>query len=207
MSKNTWMYTLPRTIYMLYYWISGMNLMYVHDDSETLEDSFTILLTDGKHQIQRRVTVQIVPQNDEEPSVIRWDFQWSSCWSMMSPCLPESIWHINLNHVLVFFWRNNGLEVEPGQTRLISSATLFANDIDTPSTEVLYIFKSVPSEGLLQLKVGAIKYVTKRDILIIYIFWSQLYSLEKSPWETLKVMKCPLMKLTWILNISVFHLT
>lgn len=73
------------------YWLSGMNLMYVHDDSETWEDSFTILLTDGKHQIQQRVTVQIVPQNDEEPSVIRWDIQWRSCWSMSTHCPPECI--------------------------------------------------------------------------------------------------------------------
>lgn len=59
---------------MWYYRLSGMNLMYVHDDTETLEDSFTILLTDGKHQVQRRLMVQIVPQNDEGPSVIRWGF-------------------------------------------------------------------------------------------------------------------------------------
>lgn len=56
--------------------------------------------------------------------------------------------------------------MEPGQARLISSATLFANDIDTPSTEVMYIFKSVPSEGFLQLKVGAIKYVAKYSAMI-----------------------------------------
>lgn len=49
--------------------------------------------------------------------------------------------------------------MEPGQTRLISSATLFAKDIDTPSTEVMYIFMSVPTQGLLQLKVGAIQCV------------------------------------------------
>lgn len=54
--------------------------------------------------------------------------------------------------------RNEGLEVEPGQARLISSAALSARDIDTPSTEVIYIFKSVPTQGLLQLKVGAIQY-------------------------------------------------
>lgn len=77
--KSAIIYTL---LYMLYYRLSGMNLMYVHDDTETLEDSFTIQLTDGKHQIQQSVTVQIVPQNDEEPSVIRWDFEWRSCWSM-----------------------------------------------------------------------------------------------------------------------------
>lgn len=58
---------------------------------------------------------------------------------------------INFNHL---FFRNNGLEVEPGETRLISSITLFAQDSDTSSSEVMFIFKSVPTQGLLQLKVG-----------------------------------------------------
>lgn len=53
-------------------------------------------------------------------------------------------------------FRNNGLEVEPGEARLISSVTLFAQDSDTPSSEVMYIFESVPTQGLLQLKVGAV---------------------------------------------------
>lgn len=51
--------------------------------------------------------------------------------------------------------------MEPGEARLISSATLFATDIDTPSTELMYILKSVPSEGLLQLKVGVVKCPTR----------------------------------------------
>lgn len=48
-----------------------MNLMYIHDDSENMEDSFTIQLNDGKHQIQQQVAVKILPRNDEEPHVIR----------------------------------------------------------------------------------------------------------------------------------------
>lgn len=52
--------------------------------------------------------------------------------------------------------RNNGLEVAPGEARLISSVTLLAHDPDTPSADVMYIFKSVPTAGLLQLKVGAV---------------------------------------------------
>ncbi|XP_018549331.2 LOW QUALITY PROTEIN: FRAS1-related extracellular matrix protein 1a [Lates calcarifer] len=100
--------------------INGMDLMYVHDDSENMVDSFTIQLTDGKHQLHRQVMVKVLPTNDEEPHIIR----------------------------------NNGLEVEPGETRLISSVTLFAQDNDTPSSEVMYIFESVPTQGLLQLKEG-----------------------------------------------------
>lgn len=63
------------------------------------------------------------------------------------------------NKISVFLifvsFRNNGLEVEPGESRLISSVTLLAQDADTPSSEVKYIFESVPTQGLLQLKVGA----------------------------------------------------
>lgn len=47
--------------------------MYLHDDSENMEDSFTIQLTDGQHQLQRQVMVEVVPVNDEEPCVIRLD--------------------------------------------------------------------------------------------------------------------------------------
>lgn len=46
--------------------------------------------------------------------------------------------------------------MEPGEARLISSITLFAQDSDTPSSEVSYIFDSVPTQGILQLKVGAV---------------------------------------------------
>lgn len=45
--------------------------MYMHDDSENMVDSFTIHLTDGKHQLQRHVMVNVLPVNDEEPRVIR----------------------------------------------------------------------------------------------------------------------------------------
>jgi len=51
--------------------------------------------------------------------------------------------------------RNNGLQVDLGEARLISSIALFAQDGDTPSAEVMYTFSSVPTQGLLQLKVGA----------------------------------------------------
>uniref|UniRef100_A0A3Q3X746 FRAS1-related extracellular matrix protein 1 n=1 Tax=Mola mola TaxID=94237 RepID=A0A3Q3X746_MOLML len=99
---------------------SGLDLMYIHDDSENMEDSFIIQLTDGRHQLNREVIVKVLPVNDEEPRVIR----------------------------------NNGVEVKPGETRFISSVTLFAQDSDTPPSEVMYSFESVPTQGLLQLKVG-----------------------------------------------------
>ncbi|XP_053199816.1 FRAS1-related extracellular matrix protein 1a [Scomber japonicus] len=100
--------------------INGNTVMYMHDDSENMDDSFTIQLTDGRHQLNKQVMVKVQSVNDEKPHVIR----------------------------------NNGLEVEPGETRVISSVTLFAQDNDSPSAKVMYIFESVPTQGLLQLKVG-----------------------------------------------------
>ncbi|XP_046904856.1 FRAS1-related extracellular matrix protein 1a isoform X3 [Hypomesus transpacificus] len=50
---------------------NGMALMYKHDDTENMEDSFTLQLSDGKHSLQRRVMVRVLPVNDEEPQVIR----------------------------------------------------------------------------------------------------------------------------------------
>lgn len=99
---------------------NGLNLMYMHDGSETLEDSFTIQVTDGRHKLQRQVLVGVLPENDEEPHIIR----------------------------------NTGLEVEPGGTRLISSASLLAVDRDNSPSEVMYIFDRVSTQGLLQLKEG-----------------------------------------------------
>ncbi|XP_040037674.2 FRAS1-related extracellular matrix protein 1a isoform X2 [Gasterosteus aculeatus] len=98
----------------------GIDLMYMHDDSENEEDSFTIQVTDGRHRLQRKLMVKVLPVNDEEPHVIR----------------------------------NNGLEVERGEGRLISSVALFAQDGDTPSSRVMYILDSTPTQGLLQLKEG-----------------------------------------------------
>lgn len=53
--------------------------MYIHDDSENMEDSFIIQLTDGRHQLNREVIVKVLPVNDEEPRVIRFDL-YHSLW-------------------------------------------------------------------------------------------------------------------------------
>lgn len=45
--------------------------MYKHDGSENMEDSFTLQVTDGRHQLDRQVTVRVVPVNDEEPRLLR----------------------------------------------------------------------------------------------------------------------------------------
>lgn len=52
---------------------SGMALMYLHDDSESEQDGFIIQLSDGKHKLQRHMLVKVLPVNDEEPQVIRYE--------------------------------------------------------------------------------------------------------------------------------------
>ncbi|CAI5777043.1 FRAS1-related extracellular matrix protein 1-like isoform X1 [Podarcis lilfordi] len=49
----------------------GLMLMYMHDDTESLEDSFTIQLTDGKHTVQGTLYIFILPVNDEIPHLSR----------------------------------------------------------------------------------------------------------------------------------------
>ncbi|XP_078251766.1 FRAS1-related extracellular matrix protein 1a [Rhinoraja longicauda] len=98
--------------------IHGLKLMYVHDDSESMADKFTVQLSDGKHKVRKVILVQVLPVNDERP----------------------------------FLSRNNGLEVEMGDVRIISSIALEAEDKDTPRQHLYYVIDSVPKHGVLQLK-------------------------------------------------------
>ncbi|XP_032979787.1 FRAS1-related extracellular matrix protein 1 isoform X2 [Rhinolophus ferrumequinum] len=50
---------------------NGMRLLYVHDDSESLADGFTIQLSDGKHKILKTISVEVTPVNDEKPMLIK----------------------------------------------------------------------------------------------------------------------------------------
>lgn len=43
------------------------SIVYEHDDSETTEDSFDIVLTDGKFSVEKTVLVMIIPVDDETP--------------------------------------------------------------------------------------------------------------------------------------------
>lgn len=46
-------------------------LLYVHNDTESLEDSFTVQLTDGKRTVQGTLYIYIMPVNDEIPHLSR----------------------------------------------------------------------------------------------------------------------------------------
>ncbi|TRY97444.1 hypothetical protein DNTS_033831 [Danionella cerebrum] len=51
--------------------------------------------------------------------------------------------------------RNSGISLKAGESRLISGAVLSAQDKDTPSSQLLYVFEAVPTHGVLQIKVGS----------------------------------------------------
>ncbi|NXI94984.1 FREM1 protein, partial [Psophia crepitans] len=98
---------------------NGMKLMYMHDNSENLTDSFKIQLSDGKHKVIRTISVKVIPVNDEKPVLSKKD----------------------------------DIEVNMGETRIISSAVLSAEDKDTPRERIYYLFERLPENGQLQLKV------------------------------------------------------
>uniref|UniRef100_A0A8B9H3L6 FRAS1 related extracellular matrix 2a n=1 Tax=Astyanax mexicanus TaxID=7994 RepID=A0A8B9H3L6_ASTMX len=43
------------------------SIIYEHDDSETTEDKFNVILTDGKHNVEGTIMVMILPVDDETP--------------------------------------------------------------------------------------------------------------------------------------------
>ncbi|XP_062308992.1 FRAS1-related extracellular matrix protein 2-like [Osmerus eperlanus] len=43
------------------------SIIYEHDDSETTEDSFNVILTDGKYYVEKTAVVMIIPVDDETP--------------------------------------------------------------------------------------------------------------------------------------------
>ncbi|KAM4807701.1 FRAS1-related extracellular matrix protein 3 [Rhinophrynus dorsalis] len=91
-------------------------IVYEHDDSETKEDSFEILLTDGEHNVEKKVLVMIIPVDDETPRMTI----------------------------------NDGLEIEIGESKLITNKVLKATDIDSDDKTLTYIIRFGPGQGLLQ---------------------------------------------------------
>uniref|UniRef100_A0A8C6SIF6 Fras1 related extracellular matrix 1b n=1 Tax=Neogobius melanostomus TaxID=47308 RepID=A0A8C6SIF6_9GOBI len=78
---------------------SGLRLQFLHDGSETLQDSLELSLSDGERSILGTAFITVLPVDDQTPFCC-------SC-------------------------RNSGLELDWGQTRLLSSLVLEAEDRDT----------------------------------------------------------------------------
>ncbi|CAL8310310.1 unnamed protein product [Lota lota] len=51
--------------------LRGLRLRYIHDDSETTEDSSVLRVTDGHNSASIRLSIQVVPVNDEPPQLSR----------------------------------------------------------------------------------------------------------------------------------------
>ncbi|XP_044133029.1 FRAS1-related extracellular matrix protein 3 [Bufo gargarizans] len=92
------------------------NIVYEHDDSETKEDSFHILLTDGEHSVEKKILVMVIPVDDETPRMAV----------------------------------NDGLEIEIGETKLITNKVLKATDLDSDDKSLTYVIQFGPNQGLLQ---------------------------------------------------------
>lgn len=59
--------TIPVSNFTLDQIREASSYVYEHDDSETTEDSFDIVLTDGKFSVEKTVIVMIIPVDDETP--------------------------------------------------------------------------------------------------------------------------------------------
>lgn len=95
----------------------GSSIVYEHDSSETTQDSFTLNVTDGFHNITRRIPIKIIPVDDETPRLII----------------------------------NNGLDIDIGETALITNKILKADDLDSDNDNITYIVRKVPDFGSVVL--------------------------------------------------------
>ncbi|XP_035288338.1 FRAS1-related extracellular matrix protein 2-like isoform X1 [Anguilla anguilla] len=104
------------------------SIVYEHDDSETTEDGFDVVLTDGKFTVEETVVIMIIPVDDETPRMAI----------------------------------NDGLEVEIGETKIISGKVLKATDLDSEDDKLTYIIRYGPGQGLLQRKMpsGLVENIT-----------------------------------------------
>ncbi|KAA0722212.1 FRAS1-related extracellular matrix protein 2 ECM3 -like protein [Triplophysa tibetana] len=59
--------TVPEVKFSLKQIKEASNIVYEHDDSETMEDHFKIRLTDGKHTVEEKVIIIVIPVDDETP--------------------------------------------------------------------------------------------------------------------------------------------
>ncbi|XP_066507695.1 FRAS1-related extracellular matrix protein 2a isoform X1 [Hoplias malabaricus] len=59
--------SVPITNFTLEQVKEASSIIYEHDDSETTEDKFNVILTDGKHKVEATVMIMIIPVDDETP--------------------------------------------------------------------------------------------------------------------------------------------
>ncbi|CAB1450533.1 unnamed protein product [Pleuronectes platessa] len=61
----------PLTSFTLEELRQGMKIMYMHDDTETLEDAVALQLTDGVHTVRGTAQVTVLPVNDQKPQLLK----------------------------------------------------------------------------------------------------------------------------------------
>ncbi|XP_047442063.1 FRAS1-related extracellular matrix protein 1b [Mugil cephalus] len=49
----------------------GLKIVYLHDDTETVEDAVSLQLTDGVHSVEATAQVNVLPVNDNKPQLIK----------------------------------------------------------------------------------------------------------------------------------------
>ncbi|XP_030632073.1 FRAS1-related extracellular matrix protein 2b isoform X1 [Chanos chanos] len=59
--------TVPVTNFTLEQIREASSIVYEHDDSETSQDNFDVILTDGKFSVEKTVIVMVIPVDDETP--------------------------------------------------------------------------------------------------------------------------------------------
>ncbi|XP_076130115.1 FRAS1-related extracellular matrix protein 2a isoform X2 [Alosa pseudoharengus] len=62
--------SIPVTNFTLEQIKEASSIIYEHDDSESTEDSFDVILTDGKHRVEETIKVVIVALDDETPRML-----------------------------------------------------------------------------------------------------------------------------------------
>lgn len=63
--------SLPITSFTLHELRQGLQIVYVHDDTETLKDVVSLQLTDGVHTVEGTVQVTVLPVNDHKPRLLK----------------------------------------------------------------------------------------------------------------------------------------
>ncbi|XP_056132911.1 FRAS1-related extracellular matrix protein 1b [Lampris incognitus] len=63
--------TLPVHSFTLQELRQGLRILYLHDDTESLQDYVGMQLTDGVHVVQKTAHITILPANDEKPQLLK----------------------------------------------------------------------------------------------------------------------------------------